>query len=492
MRPSINFLAVDLGASNGRVFCGRWNGKKFELHELHRFFNRSVDVVGHLHWDVLRLWSEVKTGLSYYSQQYNKEVAGIGVDAWGVDFAMLDKAGRLLGNPYSYRDRRTEQISKAVFAQVPEREVFKKTGVQSWPINSLFQIFSMVQNADPQLEAASTFLMIPDLFTFWLCGVRAVELTVGSTSEMLQIDHPQWAYDLLTRLGIPSDFLPSITKPGTTLGPLRSALASEMNFTGTPPVLAVATHDTASTVAAIPGMNQDSIFISSGTWSLMGVQTARPVTSPQALNLGFSNERGASGSVLLLCNIPGLWPLQECMRQWQLRGSSYTWGGLTRLAEEAKGFRSLINPDALDFVAPQDMLVSIRDFCRRTNQQMPDSAGAFTRCCIESLSLRYRQVLESLESLVQRRLSCVRVAGGGCLNRLLCQFTANATNRAVIAGPVEASVLGNIMTQAIAIGHIKNFSEGSEAIASSIRLSSFEPRKTDAWEEAFQRFRKLL
>lgn len=493
MKSTRNFLAVDLGASNGRVFNVPWNGKTFELRELHRFTNCPVRISGHLHWDVLRLWTEIKNGLSCYAKENRSIPTGIGIDAWGVDFALLDAKDGLLGNPYTYRDSRTEGTCAAVFARIPEQEIFKETGIQSWQINTLFQIFSMVQNQDPLLENTATMLMIPDLFSFWLTGVKTIEYTVGSTSEMLDKKEPKWAKKLLKRLRIPSDFLPPVTKPGTVLGPLLREIATEINIApaATVPVLAVTAHDTAGTVAAIPGMGPDSVFISSGTLSIMGAEIQEPICTPEAFSLRFSNERGAEGSVLLLCNITGLWLLQECMRQWQLQGSAYTWTGLLRLAEKSKPFRSLIAPDSPDFVAPNNMLLAIRNFCERTKQPTPDTAGAFARCCIESLSLRYRQVLDSLLALICRPLSIIRVAGGGSLNRLLSQFTANATNRSVITGPTEGSVLGNALTQAVATGHIKNLQEGREVIASSIKQSVFRPQAIEIWEETFQRFQKL-
>jgi rhamnulokinase len=491
MKSTRNFLAIDLGASNGRVFNGSWDGKRFKLHELHRFDNHSVNVFGHLHWDVLRIWSEIKNGLSCYARHYNSLPAGIGVDAWGVDFALLDPAGHLLGNPYTYRDRRTEGIAAVAFAKVPEDEIFQETGVQSWPINTLFQIVSMVQEKNGQLEAAATMLMIPDLFTYWLSGVKTVEYTAGSTSEMLHSQRPEWAQTLLLRLQIPTHFLPPVTRPGTVLGPLHHEICREVKFSGSPRVLAVAGHDTASTVAAIPRMNSAHAFISSGTISIMGVEITEPIINAQVRQLGFSNERGVAETVHLLCNITGLWLLQECKRQWKLRGSTYSWAELLRLAERSKPFRSLITPDSPHFIAPRDMLLAIRAFCRRTKQPPPDSPGAFTRCCIESLSLRYRQVLDSLILLTGRRLPTICVAGGGSLNRMLCQFTASATNRTVITGPAEASVLGNILTQAIATGHINNLAEGREVIASSVRQSVFEPQEVDGWEDALQRFQKI-
>lgn len=486
-----NFLAIDLGASGGRVFKIAWNGSKLKLKELHRFANSSVSVQGHLHWDVLRLWSEIKIGLGRYARENKSVPAGIAIDAWGVDFALLDSADSMLGNPYTYRDRRTEGIPSAVFAKVSEKEMFRETGVQSWQINTLFQIFSMAQTKDPGLEVARTMLMIPDLFNFWLSGEKTIECSVGSTSEMFRTEKAEWAVDLLNRLGIPTHFLPSVTTPGTFLAPMRRELTNEISLKSRPPIIAVAAHDTASTVAAIPGMDADSVFISSGTWSLMGVEISETDNTELALTLGFSNERGVAGSILLLRNITGLWILQECMRQWRLQSKSCTWAGLVKLAEKSEPFRSLIDTDAPQFLAPDNMLLAICNFCQITEQPRPKSLGEYARCCIESLSLRYREVLESLEKLTRRRLSTVRVAGGGCRNRMLCQFTANATNRNVITGPIEASVLGNAVAQAVAIGHIKDFGEGRRVIASSTVQLIYEPRMTDAWTTAFYRFQKL-
>lgn len=491
MSATSNFLAVDLGASSGRVFVGGWSGTKFELNELHRFTNGSVNILGNLHWDVLQIWAQIKYGFCCYAREHSTALAGIGVDAWGVDFALLDQAGHLVGNPYHYRDARTEGMPDAVFTCVPKYDVFCQTGNQPWQGNTLFQLFSMVHDRDELLSVGATFLMIPDLFAYWLTGEKAVEYTIGSTSQMLLKARHEWARELLCRLGIPTRILPPVVPSGTRLAPLCSDLAKEVAFPSAPPVIAAAEHDTASAVAAIPGMDSASAFISCGTWSIMGIETSEPITTQEALDLGFTNEGGAGGSVLFLRNLAGFWLLQECIRQWQRQGQSYTWEALLTQAEETQPFVSFIDPDSSDFFSPDDILAAIRQYCRRTSQREPDTVGAVVRCCLESLSFRYRSVLEALVKLIGRELNTIRIVGGGCKNRMLCQFTADASGRVVVAGPIEASALGNVMIQAVAAGHLSGIDQGRQAIAASIQLSIFDPHPSNAWEEGYQRFQAL-
>jgi rhamnulokinase len=491
MRAARRFLAIDLGASSGRIFAASWNGQQLQLSELHRFLNSSVSVFGHIHWDVLRLWSEINNGLRCYSRSYGRELTSLAVDAWGVDFALLDSAGHLVANPQTYRDKRTNGIVSAVFTQMREEELFSETGNQSWQINTLFQLFSMVMAKDPQLASAATLLMIPDLFTYWLCGEKTVEYTAGSTSQMMCAGKPQWADKLLSKLQIPSRILPPLSMPGTILTRLQRQITTDSGLELNIPVVAVASHDTASALAAIPDMTPDSVFIICGTWSLVGIETNAAITSDQALRLGFSNEAGTAGSILTLCDVTGLWLMQECKRRWEIHGVSYSWEQLQRIAEAARPFRSLIIPDAIDFAAPVDMPSAIREFCIRTDQLAPEEAAEFVRCCIESLSLRFRELVEGLEQLTQRQLTTLRIVGGGSQNAFLCQSCADATKRTVIAGPVEASAMGNALTQAIATGHIGTIAEGREAIAASVQRSRFEPRPIDAWNDAYERFRSL-
>ena len=483
MSHTANFVAADLGASSGRLMVGQWNGRTFSLDELHRFPNGGVHVGGSLHWNILGIWSEIQNGLTKYRTRFGDGPAAIGVDAWGVDFALLDKRGRLAGNPYHYRDSRTDGIPELAFQRANEREVFSRTGVQTMPINTLFQLYSMVHTADPQLSYADTLLMIPDLFHYFLSGARAVEYSEATTTQMY-VSGSGWARELLASLEIPVHILPEVVSPGTLLASVRPEVLRNTGLSSAFPVVAVASHDTASAVAAIPNMDENSVFISSGTWSLMGVELRAPMTSDMAFALNFTNEGSADGSTLLLKNITGLWILQECLRQWTSEGIGYSWADIAVMASAAQAFQCVLDVEADDFRMPEHMPRAIEAYCRRTGQPAPETIGAVARCCFESLSLKYRSVLESLEVLTGRHLKTIRIVGGGCLNELLCQMTADACDRMVVSGPVEASALGNIMLQAVATGHLPSIAAGRASIAESVQCTSYSPRRNDAWDEA--------
>ena len=465
---------------------GSWDGRKFSLDELHRFPNSGVTIGGSLHWDVSGIWAEIQRGLMLYRERFQDPPAAIGVDAWGVDFALLDATGELLGNPYHYRDSRTDGIPELVFQQIDPRQLFQSTGVQTMQINTIFQLYSMVRSADPKLKAAETLLMIPDLFHYFLCGERVVENTEATTTQMYS-PNKGWAREVLETLEIPTRILPDVVRPGTQLAPVQTGVLRDTGFNRSFPVVAVASHDTASAVAAIPGMNENSVFISSGTWSLMGVELREPITSDQAYSLGFTNEGGADGSILLIKNLTGLWLLQECQRQWSREGRHYTWSEISSMAATAPAFACVLDVDASDFRAPENMHYAIAEYCHRTMQPNPETIGVVARGCFESLALKYRSVLESLEAVTARRLDTIRIVGGGCLNKLLCQMTADACNRTVVSGPVEASAFGNVMLQAIATGHLSNIGAGRAAIAASIQCVSYFPQKTDVWDDAYAR-----
>ncbi|MGB8481747.1 MAG: rhamnulokinase family protein [Acidobacteriaceae bacterium] len=486
MNQSAHFVAADLGASSGRLMVGSWDGRKFSLDELHRFPNSGVAIGGSLHWDVSRIWSEIQRGLMLYRERFQDLPAAIGVDAWGVDFALLDPSGQLLGNPYHYRDSRTNGIPELVFRRIDPRQLFQSTGVQTMPINTIFQLYSMVRGADPKLKAAETLMMIPDLFHYFLCGEQVVEHTEATTTQMYSPTQG-WAREVLDTLEIPTHILPDVVRPGTKLGPVQAGVLRDTGFNHSFPVVAVASHDTASAVAAIPGMNENSVFISSGTWSLMGVELREPITSDRAYSLGCTNEGGADGSILLIKNLTGLWLLQECQRQWSREGRNYTWSDISAVAATAPAFACVLDVDANDFRAPENMPRAIADYCRRTMQPNPETIGAVARGCFESLALKYRSVLESLEAVTARRLDTIRIVGGGCQNALLCQMTADACNRTVVSGPAEASAFGNVMLQAIATGHLSNIGAGRAAIAASIQRVSYFPQRTDVWDEAYAR-----
>jgi rhamnulokinase len=511
-----DFLGIDLGAESGRVVLARWNGARFALDEIHRFPNHPVTLfhalpIGShpansapeesLHWNVLGLWAGILDGLGEYAARHlnggvagntGGTLAGIGIDTWGVDFALLDRRGRLLGPPYHYRDARNNGMEERLFACVDAAEIFDLTGIQFMQINTLYQLYAMRHYADPQLDMASMLLMMPDLFHYWLTGVMAGEYTIASTSQMLHAADRNWATRLLARLDLPTQILPPLVAPGTTLGPLLPAVAQAAGLPGDTPVIAPGGHDTASAVAAIPGLDADSVYISSGTWSLMGVEIPAPIVNEQVRALNFTNEGGVDGTIRLLKNIGGLWLLQECRRHWARAGQNYSWDDLLVRAEAAEPFRSLVNPDAPEFLNPDHMIEAICAACIATGQPAPESVGQVVRCCLESLALRYRWTLDALEQLTERRLGVIRIVGGGSQNRLLCRMTADACGRPVVAGPVEATALGNIMIQAIASGHIGSLAQGREAIAVSVELGEYAPQAQDGWDEAYQRFLALL
>ena len=491
MTNPTNFLAIDLGASSGRVLLGQWDGTRFHLEELHRFANGGINVQGHLYWDILNLWSEIKAGLAHYAAQNEAPLAGIGVDTWGVDYALLDGAGNLLGNPYMYRDPRTNDMPERVFQRVPWAEVFAQTGIQLMPINTLYQIFSAAQSDDPQLTMAQTFLMIPDLINYWLTGHKTVEYTNATTTQMLHASQRRWATGLLARLNIPTHIFPTLVLPGTVVGNLLPDVVAETGLNETVPVIAPGTHDTASAVAGVPGLDEQSVYLSSGTWSLMGVEVPEPIVNDDARQFNFTNEGGVAGTIRLLKNVAGLWLLQESKRIWEQAGQRYSWDELLNQAQKAEPFRSLIDPDHADFLNPGDMPAAIQTYCRRTGQPEPETVGQVVRCCLESVALRYRWVFEALETLVGHRLEIIRIVGGGSQNRLLSQFTADACQRPVITGPIEATALGNLMVQAVAGGYLPDIAAGRRAIAASVQQETFNPAPGDPWAAAFDRFKAL-
>ena len=480
---------MDLGASGGRVLLGRFDGERFDLTELHRFPNGPVGVTGHLYWDVLQLWSNLKTGLRRVG---DAPLAGIGVDTWGVDFGLLDAAGNLLGNPHHYRDTRTDGVMEQVFEHVGKKQLYERTGVQFMQINTLYQLYSMRLHSDPRLDCAETLLMMPDLFHYWLTGRKTGEHTIASTSQLLDARSRSWDTGLLETLSLPTQVFPDLVQPGTVIGPLLGEVADEVGLSSEIPVIATGSHDTASAVAAIPGLDANSVFISSGTWSLMGVELAEPVLGESARALDVTNEGGVGGTVRLLKNVAGLWLLQESRRHWQREGLEYGWDDLLELASQAEPFRSFVDPGAETFLSPGDMPAAIREVCRRTGQPEPESVGEVVRCCLESLALKYRSVLDGLEALLERRLDKIYIVGGGSQNQLLNQFTADACRRVVVAGPVEATALGNLLVQGVATGHIEDLAAGRRVVAASVVRQRFEPKHGEAWERAYERFQTLF
>jgi rhamnulokinase len=473
-----HYLAFDLGAESGRAILGALDSGRLALEELHRFANTPVRVFQSLYWDTLRLWHEIQHGAGVAMRERQLKLAGIGVDTWGVDFALIGADGMLADNPRHYRDPRTNGMMEKLFTAVPRAEVFRQTGIQFMQLNSLYQLYAMQLAGSPALETARTLLFMPDLFNYWLTGTAKAELTIASTSQFYNPRDRRWATELFDALGLPSRILPEIVAPGTSLGDYHGV-----------PVWATAGHDTASAVAAVPAQGGHWCYISSGTWSLMGVEVDEPVINEKSLGLNFTNELGAGGKVRLLKNIAGLWLLQECRRAWAAEGREYSYEQLAQMAAEAKPFRAVINPDA--FLEPGDMPAKIAAHCRATGQQPPSTHAEIARTILESLGLRYRQVLESLEALLARRLDVIHIVGGGSRNQVLNQFVADSTGRKVIAGPAEATAIGNILVQAMAAGAIRDLAEAREVVRNSFALEVVEPRPQSDWGDAYARYQKV-
>jgi rhamnulokinase len=483
------YLAFDLGAESGRAILGTLERERLTLEDLHRFANTPVRVRGALYWDTLRLWHEIQQGLAVAGREKRLPLDGIGVDAWGVDFALLGLDGTLIENARHYRDARTNGMLEAVFKIIPREEIFAHTGVQFMQINTLYQLYAMRRAASRSLACARTLLMTPDLFNYWLTGVAKSELTIASTSQFYNPRLARWAIELFDLLYLPKAILPEVVPPGTRLGPLLREVA-EASGLGAVPVYATACHDTASAVAAVPALGDSWCYISSGTWSLMGVERDAPVIDDRSLALDLTNEMGAGGKTRLLKNITGLWPLQECRRAWALAGKEYSYEELAQLAAAAPPFSAVADPDA--FLEPGDMPAKIREYCQASGQKPPDSVGTTTRTILESLALRYRQVLESLEGLLGRKLDTIHIVGGGSRNRILNQFVADATNRTVVAGPSEATALGNVLIQAIGAGELSGLAAAREMVRRSVTLETFTPERAEEWDRAYERFLSVI
>jgi rhamnulokinase len=478
------YLAVDLGAESGRVMAGIWNGKKIRLEEIHRFPNGPVVLAETIRWDILRLWAEIQNGLALAAKKFGRKIVSAGVDTWGVDFVLLNKQNEILGQPYHYRDARTRGALNRTSKKVPRTEIFAKTGLQFMEHNTLYQLLAWQAHSPAILDAADCLLFMPDFLHWAMCGVKKAEFTIASTSQFLHPTRRNWSLPLLKRLGLPTHFLPKIVPPGTMLGTIRKSLAERTGLVGVK-VVAPPAHDTASAVAGVPTANMGKAnwaYISSGTWSLMGVEVNKPALSRRALELDMTNEGGIDGTYRLLKNIMGLWFVQQCKRSFEAAGKKYDYAQLAELAVRAKPLRSLVNLNAPRFLNPPDMPRAIQDFCRETKQRVPKTDGELIRCCYESLALKYREVLGSLEELTGERIEVIHIVGGGSLNKILSQFAADACQRPVITGPVEATALGNLLTQARTDGEVGSLAEMREIVRTSNATHRYEPAA--AWDGA--------
>jgi rhamnulokinase len=479
---------VDLGAQSGRVAIGGFDGERLEVEEVHRFPNVPVKTGETLHWDVLRLYADVLDGLR--AARRGGRLDSVAVDSWAVDFGLVDTRGKLLRNPVHYRDRRRAAQVEAVFERVPARELYERTGIQLLPINTIFELAAMAADADPALAAAGRLLLIPDLVHHWLCGSEVSERTNATTTQCLDVWTGSWLVDVLERLEIPDRLLPEIVPPATPLGPITADVAAETGV-GSPTVVAAATHDTASAVAAVPLRGERSAYVSLGTWSLVGVEAREPVVNDAAFRANVTNEGGVEGTVRVLCNVTGLWLLHECSRVWSLAGRDHSIDDLVRLAGSSERLRSLVDPNDQSFAEPGDMPARIVAYCARTGQPEPADDGAVVRCILESLALKHAETIEALGALTGRELEEVHVVGGGARNELLCRWTADASGRVVLAGPAEATLVGNLLVQAMALGEISSLEDGREVVRRSFAPEVYEPVEDTRWSEARERFATL-
>ena len=509
-----NFAALDLGAESGRAILGRFDGRQLALSEVHRFPNGPVYVPGRdgrisLHWDALRLWGEAVQGIAAAAREAGgpaggpaggaggaSSLAGIGVDTWGVDFGLLNRDSRLVGNPYHYRDSRTDGMPAKAFARVPRAQIFEQTGIQFLQINSLYQLLAMSLGRTPELETAKTLLPMPSLFNYWLTGRASCEFSIATTTQCYDPRRGTWAWELLEALDLPLGIFGEIVPAGTVLGPVQPAVAQEYGI-GAVPVIAPACHDTGSAVAAVPAHGSDFAWISSGTWSVVGAELPKPVITPQSLAYDFTNEGGAGGSFRFCKNVTGLWLLQECRRTWAGQGEARSYAEWTEMAAGATPFLCVIDVDDADFAKPGNtphgsMPERIRAYCQRTGQVVPDEKGALVRCILEGIALKYRLVLERLEEMLGRRLDPIHIVGGGAQSRLLSRFTADATGHTVVTGPIEATATGNILVQAVALGVLGSYAEAREVVRNSFDVLTFEPGPRAGWDEAFARLRQLI
>jgi rhamnulokinase len=496
LQDSNNLLAIDLGAESGRVMLATLAGKVLSLTEVHRFANGPVRLPDGIHWDVLRLWADIKDGITAgvvaSERTVRKKLDGVGLDTWGVDFALLDRGGVLLGNPFHYRDARTDGMLAELLKRMPRQTVFEHTGIQFMQINTLYQLLSMVLQKSPLLDIAQTFITIPDLFNYWLSGQITCEFTNATTTQCYDPRKRDWAWAVLEAMDIPSRLFRPVIQPGTRLGPLLPAVGEETGALDLP-VIVPACHDTGSAVVAVPAERENFAWISSGTWSIMGAETTQPGISPLTLEYNFTNEGGVFGTWRLSKNINGMWFMQECRRAWAQEGENLTYDEITHLAAEARPFLAVVDPDDSDFLPPGGMPDRIRTFCQRTGQAVPHTKGEIVRVALESIALKYRWVLERLESVTGARLDPIHIIGGGTKNRLLSRFTADCTGRTCVAGPVEATAIGNVLMQAIGLGYLDSLADARTMVRHSFapEIEVFEPQSKVGWDEAYQRLLKV-
>lgn len=482
-------LAFDFGASSGRAIIGCFDGDKITLEEVHRFSNDPVSVGGTVYWDVLRLFYEIKQGI------IKAKIAGgfdsIGIDTWGVDFGLIDSEGKLMENPVHYRDARTVGLVDEAFKTMPKEKLYGITGIQFMELNTLFQLISLKKYRPWMLERAEKMLFMPDLFGYMLTGKMCAEYSIASTSQLIDLDKRTWSKEILDAFGIKESVFAPLVQPGTVLGELSKEICEECGVDPVP-VISVCGHDTQSAITSVPCEDGDFAFLSSGTWSLFGTELDKPIVNETSMNINITNEGGFDGSTGFLKNIIGLWLIQESRRQWKREGKEYSYADLEKLALAAEPFKCFIDPDAPEFVPHGNIPERVREFCRKTGQYVPETVGEIMRCIYESLAMKYRLTFEKLRECTERDYPVIHVIGGGTKDGLLCQMTANSCDRTVKAGPIEATVMGNVAVQLMSDGSVKNIGQARKIVAESSELKTFEPKDTDKWAGAYEDFLKII
>lgn len=482
-------LAFDFGASSGRAIIGCFDGDKITLEEVHRFSNDPVSVGGTVYWDVLRLFYEIKQGI------IKAKIAGgfdsIGIDTWGVDFGLIDSEGKLMENPVHYRDARTAGLVDEAFKTMPKEKLYGITGIQFMELNTLFQLISLKKYRPWMLERADKMLFMPDLFGYMLTGKMCAEYSIASTSQLIDLDKRTWSKEILDAFGIKESVFAPLVQPGTVLGELSKEICEECGVDPVP-VISVCGHDTQSAITSVPCEDGDFAFLSSGTWSLFGTELDKPIVNETSMNINITNEGGFDGSTGFLKNIIGLWLIQESRRQWKREGKEYSYADLEKLALAAEPFKCFIDPDAPEFVPHGNIPERVREFCRKTGQYVPETVGEIMRCIYESLAMKYRLTFEKLRECTERDYPVIHVIGGGTKDGLLCQMTANSCDRTVKAGPIEATVMGNVAVQLMSDGSVKNIGQARKIVAKSSELKTFEPKDTDKWAGAYEDFLKII
>ena len=486
---SHHFLAIDLGAGSGRAILGTMQDSKISLEEIHRFPNDTFSSEGHLYWDTDKLFEEMLTSLKILVSRQIK-IESIGIDTWGVDFALLDKDGKLLSQPHAYRDQMTNGAPEEFYKLISKDKVYQLTGIQTMQFNSLFQLYALKKVKPQLLKDAATLLFIPDIFNYYFSGIKSSEFSFVSTSQLYNPLTKWWEPELFKTLGVDEKIMQKIVLPGTIIGKIKPEIVENTGIDSVP-VISIASHDTGSAVAAVPVEGDNWAYLSSGTWSLIGIESEKPILTEEAMKCNFTNEGGVDGTIRFLKNITGLWLLQESKRIWD-KEKEYSFSELVSMAAQAEGFKAFIDPDAPYFFAPENMPEAIKAYCKKTNQHIPASVGEITRVIFESLALKYRFVLELIEKIAHKKINKLHIIGGGSQNELLCQFAANATGAQVIAGPVEATAIGNIVMQAKTLGYFTSLKEMRQVIGSSFSVKTFNPTDQNQWEQAYQAFNKVI